>query len=119
MGSFSPTSQMRDVGHPEFVDGSLLLPGVVGGGGGVEIVVVGVGLHFDEEVGVEVVVAGAGVVVAGEALDGGGVIPKSQHLEMGDVGICAGQAPGAAIAEGGPILWKRDGAHEVKVLLTF
>jgi hypothetical protein len=96
-----------------------LLPGMFGAGGGVEIVVVDVGLHFDEVVGVEVVIFGAGVVVAGEALDGGGVLPKSEHLEMGDVGFCAGQAPGAAIAEGGLVLWKRDGAHEAKVGLTF
>jgi hypothetical protein len=31
---------------------------MVGGGGGVEIVVADVGLHFDEVVGIEVVVAG-------------------------------------------------------------
>lgn len=96
-----------------------LLPGVVGAGGGVEIVVADVGLHFDKEVGIEVVVAGASVVVAGEELDGGGVIPKSEHLEMGDVSFCAGHAPGAAIAGGGLILGKRDGAHEVQILLTF
>lgn len=97
----------------------LLLPGVFGAGGGVEIVVADVGLHFDEEVGVEVVVAGASLVLAGEALDGGGVIPKREHLEMGKVGFCAGQAPGAAISEGRLILGKGDGAHEVEILLTF
>ncbi len=59
-----------------------LLPGMVGVGGGVEIVVADVGLHFDEEVGVEVVVAGASVVVAGEALDGGGALLHSEHLDM-------------------------------------
>ena len=47
----------------ELADVALLLPGMFGAGGGVEIVVVDVGLHFDEEVGVEVVVAGASVVV--------------------------------------------------------
>jgi len=39
-------------------------------GGGVEIVVADVGLYFDQVFGVEVVVAGASVIFAGEALDG-------------------------------------------------
>ena len=107
------------MGRPGLADGGTAATRDGWGGGGVEIVVADGELHFDVEVGVEVEVAGASVVVAGEALNGGGVVPESQHLEMGDVGFCAGQAPGAAIAAGGPILWKREGAHEVEILLTF
>ncbi len=58
---------------------------MVGGGDVVEIEVECGGLEFEKEVEIEVVVAGAGVVFAGEALDGGDVIPKSKHLEVGDV----------------------------------
>ena len=77
---------------------------MVGGGDVVEIEVECGGLEFEKEVEIEVVVAGAGVVFAGEALDGGDVIPKSKHLEVGDVVLIAGEAPGAAIADGGTIL---------------
>ena len=96
-----------------------ILPGVVWSGDVVEIEVEGGGLEFEEEVEIELVVAGAGVVFAGEALDGGDVIPKSKHLEVGDVVLFTGEAPGAAIADGGTILGKGDGAHEVEVSLTF
>jgi cytoskeletal protein CcmA (bactofilin family) len=52
--------------------------------------------HFDEVVGVEVVILGSGVVVAGDGLDGGGVLLKLQQLLWAtrdhDVGIYAREA---------------------------
>ncbi|MHB2007666.1 MAG: hypothetical protein ACYCOX_06420 [Acidobacteriaceae bacterium] len=57
-------------GTPNSLMVALLRSGMIGRGGGVEIVVADVGLHFDEVNGVEVAVAGASVVVAGVALDG-------------------------------------------------
>src|ERR1700679_4084848 len=81
----------------------------------VHLVVPDAGLHFDQVIGVEVVVLGDVVVVSGETLDGVGVVPKRQHLEMRYIGFGAAQTPRATISARRQILRKRNRPHQLKV----
>src|SRR5437016_13193311 len=76
-------------------------------------------LHFDEVVGIEVVVFGEVVVVPCETLDGVGVVPERQHLEMGYICFSAVETPRAAISARCLILGEGDPPHKIQVVISF
>src|SRR4029077_7304867 len=74
---------------------------------------------FDQVIGIEVVVLGYAEIVPSKPLDGVGVVPKAQHLEMRYTCFCAVQTPRAAISARCQIFGQRNPAHEAQVFIGF
>src|SRR6266481_1101076 len=81
------------------------------------LVMADAGLHFEQVVGIEVVVLGQVVVVPSETLDGVGVVPERQHLEMGYICCGAVETPRAAISARRLILGEGNPAHKIQVVI--
>ena len=73
------------------------------------------GLHLEQEARIEIIIFGAGDVVAGKAADRRLVLPQGEHLDMDDVALLAMQAPGAAVALGRAIVGQADRRHQLKI----
>src|ERR1022692_1398202 len=84
----------------------------------IDFVVLDAALHFDQVLGIEVVVLGHAVVVPSETLDGVGVVPEGQHLEMRDICFCAVQTPRPSISARRQILGQRNPPHQAKVFIS-
>ena len=76
-------------------------------------------LHFDQVVRIEIVILGQAVIVSSDALDGVGVVPERQHLEMRYLCLCAIQTPRPSVSARGPILGQRDAVYQIPVLIGF
>src|SRR4029453_11482851 len=81
-----------------------------------DFVVLNMWFHFDQVLGIEVVIPRLIVVFAGEALNRIEVVPKSQVQEMRHISVATMQAPCTAIARSRGVVANGKLLHELQIL---
>src|SRR3546814_20591942 len=73
--------------------------------------------HFEEELGIEIVIAGAVDRVSSEGGDRLVIRPEGQHLDLGPIAERAVKAPGALVTGYGSIVGDGDALHQAHILV--